>query len=124
MSQKSRKPTSAKRSAKKAGRPPGTPKTGGRQPGTPNKSNARLRTQFSAQGFDFVKEFIAAYDELDIPFVKIQVLMKMAPYFMQRLREDVEAVPPEKPDSEQEALRGLPTSDLLSMLPGRSQSGH
>lgn len=107
MSQENRKP----------GRPKGQPKTGGRKPGSLNKKNVRVRDQFAMQGFDFAEEFIKCYDKLDHPVLQLQVLLKMAPFFMQRLREDVElpAAPPPNPDDEE--LGKIPTATLLSQLP-------
>jgi hypothetical protein len=95
------------------GKPKGLPKSGGRQKGTPNKSKGtRLRELFSDRGFDFVDEFIKAYRTGDQ--ARLYVLGKMAPYFMQRLRQEAEAMgtPADDIPSEDE----ISTADLLKLV--------
>lgn len=107
MSQKNRKP----------GKPKGLPKSGGRQIGTPNKANIRMRARFEEQGFDFAFEFTKAFRKLKTSSSKIEVLIKMAPFFMQRLREDSEEIPASPGSSQpQEDLDGVPTDRLMQLL--------
>lgn len=118
----------AKKTAKKVGRPKGTEKTGGRKPGTPNKSNLRMRHQFEVQGFNFAEEFVKTYDELSgMPLAQMSCLLKIAPFFMQRLREDVSKdgsleTPPKDPAHED--LENIPTSQLVNMLHQDPRTGH
>lgn len=114
-----------KKPSRKPGRPAGTPKTGGRQVGTPNRTNVRMRDRLEAQGFDFAAEIVKAFKDIDklprsatvlLPGLKLDYLLKLAPYFMQRLREESEETPKPPADPQQAALTGLPTGDLLSML--------
>jgi len=105
---------------KKRGRPKGHPKTGGRKKGTPNKNNRRLRFEFEARGFDFVDEFMLAFRGLGNPKdfapsqLKMEALLKVAPFFMQRLREDRETSEDTQP-SDQDDPR-LSTADLLKLV--------
>jgi hypothetical protein len=62
----------------------------GRPPGSPNKNNIRMRDRFEAAGFDYVKEVMRALGEMNDAVPKLDALVKLAPYFMQRLREESE----------------------------------
>lgn len=73
------------------GRPKGLPKTGGRKKGTPNKNNLRLRYRFEERGFDFVREVMETINEMTEPEARMVALLKLAPFFMQRLRQEEEA---------------------------------
>lgn len=106
---------------KKQGKPKGLPKSGGRKVGTANKLNVRMRDRFAEAGFDFVDEVINTLAAIQSPEVKIEALLKMQPFFMQRLREDSETTPtpsngpPQTPD--EQYLAKIPTSQLLAMIP-------
>lgn len=123
----------------KPGKKPGSEKTGGRQKGTPNKKNIRMRDRFAEEGFDFAKEVIKALskfrikkhmdekERFQVAKTKMDYLVSLTPFFMQKLREDseVDPTPPLNPDSPaQEDLSDVPTDELLSALPGRPGAGH
>src|SRR5262249_31878944 len=111
-----------KRGKKKPGRPKGLPKTGGRKLGTPNKSNVRMRDRFAEAGFDYVQQVIVALGDPDLTADhRLDFLSKMAPYFMQRLREESEETPtpslPQTPaDLPEQDLTQIPTEHLLQLL--------
>jgi hypothetical protein len=105
---------------KKLGRPKGLPKTGGRQKGTPNKTNVRMRDRFADAGFDFVDEVISTLRAIQSPEVKADLLVKLTPFFMQRLREESETTPTPATDNQnltEQDLSKIPTSQLLALLP-------
>lgn len=114
-----------KQKKKKPGRPKGLPKTGGRKKGTPNKSNLRMRDRFAEAGFDFVDEVINTLHLISSPEVKLDFLGKLAPYFMQRLREESEETPTpplptdpnQNPGQENDPMKELSTPELLAMFP-------
>ena len=68
-------------------------KTGGRKVGSFNKNNIRMRDRFEGAGFDFVREVMTTLKKVDDPIPKLDALVRLAPYFMQRLREETEATP-------------------------------
>lgn len=116
---------------KKPGRPPGHPKTGGRKLGTPNKANVRLRDRFEAAGFDFAEEAIAVYRDLPTTIDKRDFLVRLAPFFMQRLREESEETPTPPPSPQADPstppepdLTDVPTSDLLRILSNNPEGKH
>lgn len=65
----------------------------GRPPGSPNKNNLRMRDRFEAEGFNFVAEVRQALQDVTDPVPKLDALVRLAPYFMQRLREESEDSP-------------------------------
>jgi hypothetical protein len=97
----------------RGGRPKGLPKTGGRKKGTRNRGNVRLREVFAAEGFDFVSEVMETLEDMRSPEARMKALLKLAPYFMQRLRQEEEAaggalgelIPDEKEVSNEELLK-------------------
>ena len=72
-------------------RPKGLPKTGGRKKGTRNKRNLRLREIFAERGFDYVGQVMNTFEQIEDPVVRMDYLMKLGPFFMQRLRQEQEA---------------------------------
>jgi hypothetical protein len=87
MSKENRKP----RGKKLGHRPKGLPKTGGRKKGTRNKKNVRLRDLFAEQGFDFVAQVMNTFNEIERADLRLEYLVKLAPFFMQRLRQEEES---------------------------------
>ena len=86
-------------------------KTGGRQKGTPNKANIRMRDRLYEAGFDFSTEFLKAWQKQD--FAALELLTKLAPYFMQRLREEAEDTSTPAPTP---SPNSIPTASLLSIV--------
>lgn len=104
------------------GRPKGLPKTGGRKKGTRNKGNVRLRELFAQRGFDYVDEVMNTINEIQDPVIRLEFLGKLAPFFMQRLRQEEEAAAgaletmvPEEGE--------ISTADLLALAQAANTAG-
>lgn len=129
----------------KVGRPKGLAKTGGRKKGTRNYKSVKLRDRFNERGFDFVDEFLKNYRRIrplkndlgevsplevrDCAKQKLEYLIKLAPSFLPRLREDSEGLPTPPPPAQSDPkapgeVEDVPTSTLLSQLPNRPGSQH
>lgn len=50
---------------------------------------AKMRDLFKSEGFDFHKEFIIALKNAD-PITRLEALVSVAPFFMERLRPEPE----------------------------------
>lgn len=94
---------------RKGGRPKGHPKTGGRKKGSRNKRNLRLRERFAEEGFDFVTEVMDSISEIKEPVARLEYLVRLAPYFMQRLRQEEESA-----DNALDSLNSVPSEDEIS----------
>lgn len=100
---------------RKTGRPPGQPKTGGRTRGTKNKKTIVLREKFAEAGFDFVAETMRALKEVGLPESRLEALVRLAPYFMTRLKEEEVSLSDLPVDTEDE-LDLMPTAQLLELV--------
>lgn len=56
---------------------------------------AKMRELFKASGFDYHKEFILALKDAD-PQTRLEALVSVAPFFMERLRPEPEEAPSQK----------------------------
>lgn len=102
---------------KSPGRKKGCEKTGGRKKGSLNKKNRRLRQLFEERGFDYVKEVMESIQTIGanpLSHVKLDYLVKLAPYFMQRLRQEEEILPGESPLELPDESQ-ISTQDLLKL---------
>jgi hypothetical protein len=104
---------------KKPGRPKGLPKTGGRQKGTPNRNNVLARVALADLGFDYYQELIDCIRGISDPVQKADRLLQIAPYIMQRRREESDVTSPAiNPETlTEQDLAKIPTSQLLAALP-------
>lgn len=92
-------------------------KTGGRQKGSLNKSKlVRLRDKFEQKGFDFVDQVMQTLEQASTPDIKLDALVKLAPYFMQRLRQEEERPDAEQTISIEDELDYMPTAQLLELV--------
>lgn len=66
---------------------------------------AKMRELFKASGFDYHKEFMLALKDAD-PQTRLEALVSVAPFFMERLRPE-----PEEPPSAKDVT---PTSPKLA----------
>lgn len=56
---------------------------------------AKMRELFKASGFDYHKEFMLALKDAD-PQTRLEALVSVAPFFMERLRPEPEEAPSAK----------------------------
>jgi len=85
-----------------------------------NTRLAKMRDLFRSEGFNFHKEFIKALEQAD-PQTKLEALVSVAPFFMERLRPEPEVeetakdVTPEPPKS----IAKASDAELLKVLESR-----
>jgi hypothetical protein len=81
---------------KKPGRPKGLPKTGGRQKGTPNRNNVLACAWHFADAWLRLsyQELIDCIRGISDPVQKADRLLQIAPYIMQRRREESDVTSP------------------------------
>lgn len=111
----------------RGGRPKGLPKTGGRQKGSRNKGNVRLREKFAEAGFDFVAEVMETVAQMKSSNPRVlmkasarsKLLVKLMPYFMQRLRQE-EETPGVPEGGELPGETEISTADLVKLAKGKS----
>lgn len=94
---------------------PKRPKTGGRKKGTPNKANVRVRDLFLAKGFNFADQVMDAFSQVQSPAERLEFLLRLAPYFMQRLREESEETPTPDPIDVTPDLSDVPRNALVEI---------
>lgn len=87
---------------------------------------AKMRDLFRSEGFDFHKEFIKALEKAD-PQTRLEALVSVAPFFMERLRVEPEEeeppkdVTPRTPDRVSKASDQQLIEALKSGKPGSDQ---
>lgn len=82
----------------------------------------RMRELFKKAGFDYQTEFIKALQEAD-PQTKLEALVSVAPFFMERLRAEPEIedqsidITPDEPKQ----LKSMTNDELLKLVNGKTK---
>lgn len=82
---------------------------------------AKMRELFKASGFDYHKEFMLALKDAD-PQTRLEALVSVAPFFMERLRPEPEETPPAKDVTPTNSPR-LAKASEAELLKALEQSG-